>query len=146
MFDIVPVLASRGYGIALWVKNTFLESCWCNCNNCWFVLAWYWDWIFRMGPMERIIHEHTEMSIGIVEIAFVVDANHLIVVSKNQEEEEAEYLLLMKNWLRLLLCLKWLVDYERNGQHTSRVCWRDWISSWRWFCSCCRISIGWSSF
>ena len=59
-----------------------------------------------MGPMERIIHEHTEMSIGFEEIAFVVDANHSIVVSKNQEEEEAEYLLLMKNWLRLLLCLK----------------------------------------
>ena len=50
-----------------------------------------------MGPMERIIHEHTEMSIGFEEIAFVVDANHSIVVSKNHEEEEAEYLLLMKN-------------------------------------------------
>ena len=47
--------------------------------------------------MERMIHEHTVMSIGIAGIAFVVDANHSIVVSKNQEEEEAEYLLLMKN-------------------------------------------------
>ena len=56
--------------------------------------------------MERMIHEHTVMSIGIVGIVFAVDANHSIVVSKNQEEEEAEYLLLMKNWLRLLLSLK----------------------------------------